>query len=113
MLDTARRYVPIKHIYQILDAMSWAKMNVFHWHLSDDESFPVRTDDLPYLGYKGAFSPKSIYTISMLKLVVAHAKDRGIRVIPEFEMPAHASSWGYGTATAAHSLYYLFTTTCS
>jgi len=106
MLDTAGRYVPVRTIFQILDAMSWAKLNVFHWHLSDDQSFPVLTKSTPYLA-RGAFSRKQIYTVDMLKLVVAHAKDRGIRVIPEFEMPAHATSWSHGTESQSLTLAQL------
>lgn len=70
-----------------LDAMAWAKMNVFHWHLMDDQSFPWQTDQLPELSRQGAFSKRHTYTSRDVAGIIAYAKDRGVRVIPELDTP--------------------------
>jgi len=56
MLDTSRRFYSIKTIYQFLDAMAAAKFNVFHWHLTDDDSFPWEVKSFPDLTFHGAFT---------------------------------------------------------
>ena len=70
-----------------LDAMAWTKMNVFHWHIVDDQSFPLQTHHLPQLSRQGAFSQQLIYTREDVADIIAYAKDRGIRVIPELDSP--------------------------
>lgn len=70
-----------------LKAMAWAKMNVLHWHLVDDQSFPWQTDQLPELSRQGAFSKRRTYTRRDVADIIAYAKDRGVRVIPELDTP--------------------------
>ncbi|CAG8760396.1 29478_t:CDS:2 [Racocetra persica] len=90
LLDTSRNFYPIKEILKILDVMSWNKMNVFHWHIVDATSWPVVSEKYPELSEKGAYdSKKMIYTKRDIRIVDEYARARGIRVIPEFDMPGH------------------------
>ncbi len=77
-----------------LDAMAAVKMNVFHWHLTDDQGFRVESKRFPRLQASG--SDGLFYTQDEIRQVIAYAAERGIRVIPEFDMPAHTTSWMVG-----------------
>ncbi|GJP48597.1 hypothetical protein CLOM_g7892 [Closterium sp. NIES-68] len=95
LIDTARHFLPVVEVERVLDAMSYAKMNVLHWHLVDAQSFPIETPSFPRL-WEGAFSLAERYTLKDAKHVVRYAAARGIVVIPEIDTPAHATSWGVG-----------------
>jgi hexosaminidase len=94
MIDTSRHYLPLNLILKNLDAMAMNKLNVLHWHITDRESFPWQTESYPELAEKGAFHPKRIYTTKDIQTVINEAYLRGIRVIPEVDMPGHTKAIG-------------------
>merc|ERR1712137_290867 len=96
LMDTARHYMDASTIYRTIDALAYSKFNTLHWHAVDAESFPVESKTYPLLSQKGAWAPSAVYSQNFIESVVAYALDRGIRVVPEFDMPGHAYSWGKG-----------------
>ncbi|WP_034042066.1 beta-N-acetylhexosaminidase [Wocania ichthyoenteri] len=90
MIDVARHFQPIEVLKRNLDAMASVKMNVFHWHLTDDQGFRVESKIYPKLhkiGGDGLY-----YTQEQIKDIVNYASNLGIRVIPEFDVPGHATA---------------------
>ncbi|KAG4202672.1 hypothetical protein ERO13_A05G351400v2 [Gossypium hirsutum] len=95
MLDTSRHYLPIDVIKQIIESMSYAKLNVLHWHIIDEESFPLEVPSYPKL-WNGAYTKWERYTIEDASEIVSFAKMRGIHIMAEVDVPGHAESWGAG-----------------
>jgi hexosaminidase len=91
MLDCSRHFLPVPVIERNLDAMAAVKLNVFHWHLSDDQGFRAESQRYPRLQQFG--SDGDFYTRDQMRAVVAYAAARAIRVVPEFDMPGHTLSW--------------------
>ena len=90
MIDAARHFQPVAVIKRNLDAMASVKLNVFHWHLTDDQGFRVESKVFPKLQEIAADG--LFYTQEQIKDIVAYADNLGIRVIPEFDVPGHASA---------------------
>ncbi|HEY3929838.1 MAG TPA: family 20 glycosylhydrolase [Candidatus Koribacter sp.] len=90
MLDVCRHWMPIEVIKRNLDGMEAVKLNVFHWHLSDDQGFRIESKKFPKLQELG--SDGHYFTQEQVKEVIAYARDRGIRVIPEFDLPGHSTA---------------------
>jgi hexosaminidase len=105
LVDPARHWLSVELIKRLLDGMAVVKLNVLHWHLSDDQGFRVESLVFPQLHKMG--SNGQYYRQSEIREVVAYARDRGIRVVPEFDMPGHAHSWfiGYPKLASAPGPY--------
>jgi hexosaminidase len=91
MIDVGRHFIPVSAIERNLDGMEAVKLNVFHWHLSDDQGFRVESKLFPLLQEKA--SGGLYYTQEQIAEVVEYAAERGIRVVPEFDMPCHTNDW--------------------
>jgi len=94
LIDVGRHFEPVSVIERTLDGMAAVKLNVFHWHLSEDQGFRIESKLYPKL--TGMGSDGLYYTQEQAKEVVAYARARGIRVVPEFDMPGHSVSWFVG-----------------
>ncbi|MCJ7468188.1 MAG: beta-N-acetylhexosaminidase [Maribacter sp.] len=107
MIDVARHWVSKETILRNLDAMEAVKMNVLHWHLSEYQAFRVESKIFPKLHEMG--SQGKFYSQEDIKEIVAYAADRGIRVVPEFDMPGHTTAWfvGYPELASAPGPYVL------
>ncbi len=91
MIDVARHWQPIDVIERNLDGMAMVKLNVLHLHLTDDQGFRIQSLTHPELQEKG--SDGHYFTQDQIRTIIAYAADRGIRVVPEFDVPGHATSW--------------------
>lgn len=91
MIDCGRHFEPIAVLERNLDAMAAVKLNVFHWHLTEDQGFRMESKRFPALTAKG--SDGLFYTQEQARELVEYARARGIRVVPEFEMPGHSTAW--------------------
>jgi hexosaminidase len=94
MIDVARHFQTMDTLKRNLDAMAAVKMNVFHWHLTEDQGFRVESKKFPKLHQLG--SDGNYFTQEQVKEIIAYARDRGIRVVPEFDIPGHSTSWLVG-----------------
>ncbi|KAG2359682.1 glycoside hydrolase family 20 protein [Suillus spraguei] len=86
-LDTARNYYPVPDILRTLDAMSWVKINMFHWHITDSQSFPLEVAQYPELAINGAYSAEEVYTASDIQYIVQYAAK-------EVDTPGHTAIIG-------------------
>jgi hexosaminidase len=91
LIDVGRHYEPMEVLKRNLDAMAAVKLNVFHWHLSEDQGFRVESKKFPKL--TGLGSDGLFYSQDQVREIIAYARDRGIRVMPEFDIPGHSTSW--------------------
>lgn len=94
MIDGARHFMPVDVLKRNLDGMAAMKMNVFHWHLTEDQGFRIESKVFPKLHELG--SDGMYYTQKEIREIIAYADERGIRVYPELDIPGHATSWLVG-----------------
>ncbi|HEY8228090.1 MAG TPA: family 20 glycosylhydrolase [Pyrinomonadaceae bacterium] len=94
LIDVGRHFEPVEVLKRNLDAMAAVKLNVFHWHLTEDQGFRVESKKFPKLHSMG--SDGLYYTQDQIRDVIAYARERGIRVMPEFDIPGHSTSWLVG-----------------
>jgi hexosaminidase len=93
-IDVSRHFIYLDTLKRNIDGMAAVKMNVLHLHLSDDQGFRVESKEFPKLQEMG--SDGKFYTQTEMRDLIAYASDRGIRVLPEFDMPGHSTSWFVG-----------------
>jgi len=109
-LDVARHFQPVEFVKKFVDLMSQFKLNTFHWHLTDDQGWRIEIKKYPKLTEIGSKRPETVkernlspyigdgtphggfYTQEQIRDVVAYAKERYINVVPEIELPGHASA---------------------
>lgn len=97
LVDTGRQFFPIERLKRVIDGMAASKLNTFHWHLSDSQSFPFDSAQFPEMARWGAYSGDQIYTPDDVKDLADYARIRGIRVLIEIDSPAHAGAgWQWG-----------------
>jgi hexosaminidase len=105
LIDVSRHFLPLDVLKRNLDGMAAVKMNVLHLHISDNEGFRIESKRLPKLHEMG--SEGLYFTQDQMRELLAYARDRGIRVVPEFDMPGHSRSWfpGYPELASAPGPY--------
>lgn len=87
LIDVARHCIPLEVLFRVVDGMALLKMNVLHLHLTDDQGFRFPSAAFPELMSDEAYSAEDLGSL------VAHAADRGIRVVPEIDVPGHVQCW--------------------
>ena len=105
MLDSVRHMQSIEEIKKLIDTLPLLKINKFHWHLTDDQGWRFESERFPQLNTVAATRPYSdfgktyvnephgrVYTKDEMKEIVAYCADRGIDVVPEFDIPGHTSA---------------------
>ena len=107
MIDVSRHFQPLASIRSIIASLAFAKMNVLHMHMSDEQSFPLQIKAYPRL-WDAAWSAQERYTQADMAALVEYARLRGVRVMVEFDVPGHSKSWCENypevcTACTAHS----------
>jgi hexosaminidase len=107
MIDVSRHFIPLDVLKRNLDGMGALKLNVLHWHLSDDQGFRAESKKFPKLHEMG--SDGLYYTQDEIRDLIAYAHERGIRVVPEFDMPGHSTAWfvGYPELASAPGPYQI------
>ncbi len=94
LIDVCRHWQPEEVIKRNLDGMALVKLNVLHLHLTEDQGFRIESQRFPRLHELG--SDGHYFTQAQMRGIIAYAAARGIRVVPEFDMPGHATSWVVG-----------------
>ena len=107
MVDVGRHFQPVEVVKRNIDGLAAVKMNVFHWHLTDDQGFRIESRKYPKL--QGVGSDGQYYTQEQVREVIDYAAERGVRVVPEFDMPGHTTSWfvGYPELASAPGPYQI------
>jgi hexosaminidase len=93
MIDTGRRFFPVPLVENLLDTMASVKLNVLHFHASDHCRFSVESKVVPNLTAALTGDYAGYYTQDDIKSLIAYAQKRGIRVVPEFDIPGHSRGW--------------------
>lgn len=99
MLDESRHFFGKEEVKKILDEMAYLKLNRFHWHLTDEPGWRIEIKQYPLLtfiggigNYKNPLASAQYYSQEDIREIVAYAQERHIEVIPEIDMPGHATA---------------------
>jgi len=99
LLDCCRHFMSVEFIKKYIDVLAYYKMNVLHWHLTEDQGWRIQIDQYPLLTEVGAWRTEKdgtryggFYTKNQIREIVAYASARHITVIPEIELPGHSSA---------------------
>jgi len=99
LLDCCRHFMSVDFVKKYIDALAYYKMNVLHWHLTEDQGWRIQIDQYPLLTEVGAWRTEKdgtkyggFYTKEQIREIVAYAATRHITVIPEIELPGHSSA---------------------
>lgn len=93
MLDTGRNFLSLPKMKEQIDGLALTKMNMLHWHITDDQSWPINIDAYPEM-IKDSYSRRERYSARDVHDIISYAHARGVRVMPEIDMPGHsASGW--------------------
>ena len=92
MIDSSRHFHSMEVLKKMVDGLLYNKMNVLHWHIVDEDSFPLEIEEIPELAQYGQIA--GTYSQNDVKSLIQYAKTRGVRLIPEIDTPGHTQSWG-------------------
>eukprot|EP01084_Bolivina_argentea_P232458 391791_1 len=95
LVDTSRHFESVSTIKNVIDSLSYAKYNTLHWHIIDSPSFPYQCKIYDKL-WNGAFNEYDRYSQNDVKEIIDYGYERGIRIVPEFDVPGHSHSWCAG-----------------
>lgn len=93
MIDSSRHFLPVDVIKRTIDGCLYNKVNVMHWHITDEDSFPLEIKSHPELSGFGSFNNQT-YTKENVADIIQYALRKGVRIIPEIDSPAHTQAWG-------------------
>lgn len=96
LIDTSFNFLSVAAIKGVIDAMSYAKFNILHWHATDDPSWPITSAQYPNFTANGAFSSVAVYSLADQAAIRDYAAERGILILIELDMPGHAQIWKAG-----------------
>ena len=96
-IDTARNFLEVDDIKRTMDAMAENKLNTFHWHMTDTNAIPIVFESYPQMNNYGALAARQLYHPTVVRELVEYGRQRGIRVLPELDSPAHVGNgWQWG-----------------
>lgn len=95
LMDTSRHFESLPSIKKLIDSMTYAKLNVLHWHITDSQANPAQSQAFPKW-WEGSYTPQERYSTMDFEEIVEYARMRGVRVVPELDVPGHEASWCKG-----------------